>query len=106
MRLVARSATRDFGRATFFAAGEKSARLFFAVLGAKKIGARFFYFAGVVFFKSIFVHMLCVTWKRHERLGIGNVTNHRLWRMANIVVICFSLLSIDLGAAMLAPSYS
>ena len=44
---------------------------------------------------------------RHKRLGIGNVTDHRLWRMVTIVLICFSLfLSIDLGAAMLAPSYS
>ena len=34
---------------------------------------------------------MCVTWKRHERLGIGNVTNHRLWRMASIVLTCLSL---------------
>ena len=33
--------------------------------------------------------MLRVTWKR-QRLGIGNVTDRRLWRMANIVLICFS----------------
>ena len=40
---------------------------------------------------------MCVTWKRRKRLGIGNVTDHRLWRMENIVLICFlSFLSIDL----------
>ena len=44
-----------------------------------------------------------------ERLGIGNVTDHRLRRMSNgehgIKTNMFlSFLSIDLGAAILAPS--
>ena len=59
-----------------------------------KNGALFFYFArGDFFFKRFFmyVYVKCVTWKRHKRLGIGNVTDHRLWRMANIVSICFSI---------------
>ena len=41
-----------------------------------------------------------------QRLGIGNVTDHRLLRMANTYNIFISFSSIDLGAAMLAPSYS
>ena len=61
------------------------ARLFFAVGQKKKMGPFFLYFAGVFFFCKA-----CL-WKRHMRLGIGNVTDHRLWRMVNTVFICFSL---------------
>ena len=60
-----------------------------------------------VFLNIIYVYVVCVTCKRRERLGIGNVTDHLT--MANgeyKIKMLLSILSIDLGAAMLAPSCS
>ena len=99
--------TRFWARNIFRRRPKKFARLFFALGAEKKIGPFFSTSSEVIFFfwKLIRVYVVCATWKRHKRLGIGNVTDHRLWRMANIVLICF-FLSIDLGSEMLAPSYS
>ena len=83
-------------------------RVFFSSLryGEKKMGI-FFYFAGGVFF--FFEAYLRVRVQHGNDIETGHWERHRhrLRRMANIVLIYFSLfLSIDLGAAMLAPSYS
>ena len=48
----------------------------------------------VIFFKGLFMYQgICYVCNMEttQRLGIGNVTDHRLWRMVNIVLICFSL---------------
>ena len=52
------------------------------------------------------MYMLCVTWKRQKT---GHWERHRSPTMANGELstnMFLSFLSIDLGAAMLAPSYS
>ena len=48
----------------------------------KKIGALFFYFAGGDFF-SVFMYMLCVTWKRHGdwAMGTSPITGYGEWRI-------------------------
>ena len=107
--MVARSATCDFGRAIFSPQAKKIvARLFFRRYAKKKNWGSFFYFAGGDFFLGAYLCIMLCNMETTWRLGIGNVTDHRLWRMVNIVLVLiyFSFLPIDLGAAMLAPSNS
>ena len=93
-------ATSDFGRATFFDAGENN-----CCASANKKNGPFFSTLEVIFKKLVYVYVVCVTWKRHKRYW----ERHRSPTIANgerSIIVFLSFLSINLGAAMLAPSYS